>query len=189
MAMLTIGERAHSVVSSVDLTQTQQIKAKQSMVSEQWQVLDQSASGIRIQSRQHFAQFKCHQLVAVRPEDSDHFMLGYISWLMYREDDFIEAAIQLLPGLPEVIAVRSASLNSDAEPFQQGFLLPAVPALKSEASLILPDKWFRQDRVIQYNDFKHDTAHVRLDRIKFTGLNFERVMFQPTESLTATKIN
>src|SRR5574337_27279 len=115
-----------------------------------WQIADQSVGGFRLQRHPEGERTEHQQLLGIRPSDSQQFLLGLVSWLMYRADGALEAGIYILPGTPQAVAVRSPGLGSGAlnEP-RLAFLLPAVPALKTEASLVLPTGWYRSQRPVE----------------------------------------
>ena len=65
-----------------------------------------------------------------------------------KDDLFI--GIHVLPGVAQGIAVRPTGANvSHSERYVRAFLLPAVPALKEAASLVLPRGWYQPERVVE----------------------------------------
>ncbi|MDY0011500.1 MAG: hypothetical protein RBS40_01250 [Rhodocyclaceae bacterium] len=141
-----------------------------------WQVADQSVGGFRVQRHPQGERTEHHQLVGVRPPDGDQFLLGRVSWLMFRQDGMLEAGIQMLPGLPRVVAVRTPGVGSDhREAYHLAFMLPPVPALKTEASLVLPSGWFRPERLIEIHG--EPPLRVQLTKLVERGANFDQVSF------------
>lgn len=141
-----------------------------------WQIADQSVGGFRLQRHPEGERTEHQQLLGIRPSDSQQFLLGLVSWLMYRADGALEAGIYILPGTPQAVAVRSPGLGSGAlnEP-RLAFLLPAVPALKTEASLVLPTGWYRSQRPVEV--YGATNLKVHLGNLLLRGANFEQVSF------------
>lgn len=175
--LITFGERAIEAIR--DPARKLQEEAEQhGFIPDHWEMLDQSVGGFRLCSSAPGDRVDFHQLVGVRPHDGSAFLLGQISWLMYRDDDTLEAGVNMLNGIPRAIAVRLAGLGSgQASPFQQGFHLPAVPALKKPESLVVPGGWYQPHRVIEIQD---GTAKlVRVTQLLLRGSNFDQVGFDP----------
>lgn len=148
-----------------------------------WQVADHSVSGFRLYQDPHTQRLEHHQLVGVRPPDGEHFLLAQLSWLMYRADGVMEAGVHVLPGLPRVVAVRPFGLTSSLqEAFLEAFLLPPTPALKADASLVLPAKWFQPQRVIDVVDGGGERYQLRLTKPILRGPDFVQVSYEALES-------
>jgi len=142
---------------------------------ERWAVANQSVSGFRLQRGEAGARIEHGQLLGLKPPDGGQFLLGQVSWnLMLKEELLI--GVHVLPGVPQGIAVRPTGLNvSHSERYVRAFLLPAMPALKEEASLVLPRGWFQAERVIEA--FTDRPARLRLAGLLGRGPDFERVTF------------
>ncbi|NMG42545.1 hypothetical protein GPA22_02195 [Aromatoleum toluvorans] len=182
IALMTLGERvaeAESTPWSED--GRRRAAARLGFACEHWQIADQSVSGFRLFQSPHTQRLVHHQLVGVRPPDGEHFLLAQLSWLMYRADGVMEAGVQVLAGLPKVVAVRSSGLNNPREPFVEGFLLPATPALKADASVILPAQWFQPQRVIEVVDDGR-RFQLRLTKPVLRGTDFVQVSYEPLDS-------
>lgn len=183
ISLLTFGERADRV-HNARRTEDERRRAagKLGFACEHWQVADHSVSGFRLFQQPHTQRLGHHQLVGVRPPDGDHFLLAQLSWLMYRADGVMEAGVQVLAGLPRVVAVRPFGLMSNPhEVFLEAFLLPAIPALRADASLILPAQWFQPQRVIDVLD---DSGHYQLRLMKqlLRGADFVQVSYERLDS-------
>ena len=173
----TFGSRAEEVVEWDD-------KRRESYIHEQglrmltWQVADQSVGGFRLQRHPEGERTEHHQLLGIRPADSKQFLLGLVSWLMFRVDGTLEAGIYILPGTPLAVAVRSPGLGSSArnEP-HLAFMLPAVPALKTEASLVLPTGWFQPQRPVEIYADGSNPLTVHLGSLLLRGSTFDQVSF------------
>lgn len=177
MSLLTFGERAPEVTSRLPHGARRVDAERLGLTCERWELLDQSVGGFRLQRRLHGERLEHHQLVGVKPSDGENFLLGQVSWLMYRADGMLEVGIYVLPGIPRVIAARPlASRPGQREPYQQAFTIPANKGLKVDASLVLPAGWYRQNRVIEVLEDK-TIAQLRLTKDIVKGANFEQVKF------------
>lgn len=142
---------------------------------ERWRVADQSVSGFRLRRGEAGARIAHGQLFCLKPPDGEHFLLAQVSWNLMLGDD-LSIGIHILPGLPQGIAVRPCGINvSPSERYVRAFLLPAVPSLKEEPSLVLPRGWFQAERTIEV--FTDRQARVRLGELLGQGPDFERVTF------------
>jgi len=179
ISLLTFGERAPEVEPASPEQQRRHQAEKLGFACERWDMADQSVSGFRLQQKPHTERLEHHQLVGIRPPDGERFLLGQISWLMYRDDGVMEAGVHVLAGLPEVIAARQVDLRAGGA-YQQAFLLPATPALKTPVSLVLPAGWFQPQRVVEI--YRGKPAQVRLTELMLRGTNFDQVNFEPLET-------
>ena len=142
---------------------------------ERWTIREESVGGLRIErgddgGRGRFVQ---QQLIAVRPEASKGLSLGVVRWLSVSDDFELRAGVRMLPGVPQCVAVRAAGLNAKAEKYVQALLLPAVPALQSPATLILPVGWYRPKRLIEV--FSDKAEQILLTGVVDRGADFERL--------------
>lgn len=177
MSLLTFGERALEAGREGSEQQRQSVAAALGFVCGQWDIVDHSVNGFRLQPHPHTERLEHHQLVGIRPPDGERFLLGQVTWLMYREDGVMEAGIHVLAGLPKVVAARLFGLNVGHVAYQPVFLLPATPALKAPASLVLPGGWFQARRVIEVHEGK--AMQLRLTKLLARGTNFDQVSFEP----------
>ncbi|AYH41883.1 hypothetical protein [Azoarcus sp. DN11] len=179
IALMTFGERAAPVKNRRwSEGERRRAAARLGFTCEPWQVADHSVSGFRLFQNPHTGRLGHHQLVGVRPPDSEHFLLARVSWLMYRADGVMETGIHVLAGFPKVVAVRPVGLR---EPFVEGFLLPATPALKADASAILPAQWFQPQRVIDVVDGDR-RYQLRLTQPVLRGADFVQVSYETLDS-------
>ena len=124
-----------------------------------WQTVDHSVSGFRIQRKHPGQRIEHHQLVGIKPSDGSQYLLGQVSWLMYEPDGTLMAGIHLLAGLPSTVAVRPTGVNINAnEPFSQAFMLPEIAAMRAPATIVLPGGWFDADRVIELDAINPQVA-------------------------------
>jgi hypothetical protein len=86
------------------------------------------------------------------------------------------AGVAALPGMPTAIAARPlAQLSEHAAKYSPAFLLPAIPAVGIEQSLVVPQGWFHAGRLIElYTD---GGWRVKLLHVLEDGPDFERLSF------------
>jgi hypothetical protein len=148
-------------------------------VVEEWQMLDESATGIRASHPLNdlLERVSQRQLVAVRPPAASAFLVGNLRWTMVTGDARLHVGIMILPGRPEAIALRAIELSGVREPYRPGFLLPAVSAVGSAASIIAPPGTFRAGRMLELTGGQ--LPRVRLTHLIDRGIDFDRVGFEP----------
>ena len=183
LALRAFGERAAGV--ETELTRGgkrnfshQHLEAERlGMACEQWELLDQSVGGFRLLQRPNTGSFLHHQLVGLRPHDGEYFLLGQVSWLMFREDGLLEAGIHVLSGLPRVIAARQcAEFNDQREPYSQAFMIEASEVLQIAASVILPEGWYKPNGIIEIFDAGVE-RQLKMTHFLLKGPNFVQVGF------------
>lgn len=189
VALHAFGKRAAGV--ETELTRNgkrnfshQRIEAERlSLVCEKWNLIDQSVGGFRLRQRLHAERLSHHQLVGLRPHDGEYFLLGQVSWLMFREDNLLEVGIHVLPGLPQVIAARQHIESDDLrEPYSQAFMIEANDVLQITASLILPEGWYKTGDIIEIFGSGRK-RQVRMTQLLLKGSNFEQVGFTELSEL------
>lgn len=179
IALMTFGEQVEQAAPRWTEEQRRRAAAKLGLVSERWSLADHSVSGFRLQHRPEGLRLAHHQLVGIRPPDGDRFLLGQVSWLLYRGDGVMEAGVQVLPGVPRVVGVRPLGLRPGAgEPFKEAFILPPTPALKAPASIALPGGLFQPHRIIEVID-DGQRSQIRLTEPILRGPNFDQVSYEP----------
>lgn len=182
ISLLTFGERAPSVDAQASSAASAEDRRREAerlgLGCEEWKLLDQSVGGFRIERMPRTERVEHHQLVGICPIDGEHMLLGQISWLMYRNDGRLEAGVHLMSGTPRVVAVRPVASEGRLPAFQQGFVLPANPGLKTEASLILPGAWYLRAREIEVREGDM-LRRVRLTRLVLRGANFDQACYEP----------
>lgn len=144
-------------------------------VLENWTIREESLGGLRIErggdgGKGRFVQ---QQLIAVQPADAKGFMLGIVCWLSVSDELELRAGIRMLPGVPQCVAVRATGLNAMTEKYVPALLLPAVPALQSPATLILPAGWYRPKRIVEV--FSDKAEQILLTGVVDRGADFERL--------------
>ncbi len=146
---------------------------------EDWQLLEESLSGLRMTRAAEASggRYAHAQLIAVRPADAKSFMVGVVRWMRVEPDGSLRLGVRVVPGLPRAVAVRPTGINAQSEKFVQGLYCPALPALSSPASLVLPPGWYRPKRVVEvYSD---STEQLLLSGLVDRGYDFERAAIEP----------
>ncbi|MDR2689352.1 MAG: hypothetical protein LBB76_06295 [Azoarcus sp.] len=148
------------------------------LICEKWKLIDQSVGGFRLQQHPQAERLKHHQLVGMRPPGGECFLLGQVSWLMFREDGLLEAGIHVLTGLPQTIAVRSVSTQSDGPQtiYSLAFLIDANETLHIAASLVLPVGWYRPNGILDAFHAGHNRK-LYMTQLLLKGSDFEQVAF------------
>lgn len=148
-------------------------------VRETWQIQNESIFGARLLREGNVgARIGLNQLVALRPDDADIFMLGTVRWASVTQSGQLQAGVRYLPGVPQAIAMKATGINlTVSNQYVAALLLPAVPALKSPASLIIPRDWFKPERVIEIVQTDKEKLQTKMGISVEKGLDYERVSF------------
>jgi hypothetical protein len=142
-----------------------------------WEVVDQSANGFRLIRNVGGRKMAHGQLIALRPHDSDRFLLAQATWLMQENKGGLATGIRALPGLPSAIRARPADLGGGpGVPYQRAFLLSARGSGDSKQSLVFPTGWFRPGRIVEV--FTDKSWRARLTGMLDAGPDFECVAFE-----------
>lgn len=142
---------------------------------ESWQIKDESASGLRLERVDPAASSRLvlGQLLGIRLADAKAFLLCSVKWLSVSTDFGLRIGVQILPGVPQGIAVRSAGASS--EPYVQAFLLPAFAPLQAPETVVMPSGWFKPKRDVEAAD---RDGRMRLVELIDRGADFERASFE-----------
>lgn len=159
---------------------TSRVEKKQALEAgfslEPWTIEDESAMGFCIARKSEYhAPLSHRQLVGLRPDDSERFLLAVVRWLKFNRDGELQIGVHALPGSPQALAASLVSLSAASRKFVPAFLLPAMPALNEPASLVLPLGWFGPGRQVEI--FDTTKKIVRLERLLDKGSDYERASF------------
>lgn len=163
---------------SADPNQALNIRPHISFPVDEWSVINHSANGFRL-ARSCAGQKIMHgQLIALCPHDGEHFLLAQASWLMQEESGGLIVGVATLPGMPSGVGVRLAAHNAGvSDRYVRAFLLPPLPAIKEEGSLVLPAGLYQASRVLEV--FSHeDTWQLRMAHVVQRGTDFDRISYQ-----------
>lgn len=141
---------------------------------ETWRVVDESTSGMRIRRPlKDGARIGAGQVVAAKIGDGAYYVLGNVRWVLREGDSTLIVGLQLFPGEARPAAIRALDASGTRSVWSQGFALPAIPALKESASLVVPAGTFRLDRTIEVL-VDQQTEMRKLFRVLDRGIEFER---------------
>ncbi len=145
---------------------------------EHWLIENENVIGARItRTDETGRRFKSRQLVALRSPKSS-FMLASIAWMVVARDGKLQMGIRFLPGKPVPVRISAAGINL-ARREALAFLLPALPTVRTPASLIIPRGWFQPGLAIELRQPNDDFMALQLGFSVERGLDFERVSFTP----------
>lgn len=178
-ALATFGD--HSSRRDSNYSEQQGFDVENWQLTDDWQLLDQSTSGLRIsRPLKEGLRVGVGNLVAVKLSGSSNFVLGTVRWalqspIVNSAVSTLSAGIELYPGVAVPLAVRGADPGT-RENFRQGLRLPAVAAINSPDSLIVPYGTFRVGRPVEiWLDGK--TIKIKLDHVLDRTQEFERCTF------------
>ena len=170
----TFGDRS-ARTSSADNKDSSQVENWR--VMEDWRLLDESATGMRIRRPlKEGVRIGAGLLIAVSTNGSQGFTLGNVRWALREGNDSLAAGIQLFPGEPRPVAIRTVGSGSERGGWRQAFLLPEFPALKEPASIIAPSGTFHINGSIEVM-IDQKLQVLKLFRVLDRGLEFERCNF------------
>jgi hypothetical protein len=147
-------------------------------VSETWQIKDESASGLRLLRVDPAATSRLvlGQLLGIRLADAKAFLLCTVRWLSVSPQFELCIGVQILPGVPLGVGVRGAGPSAAGEQYVPALMLPAVAALQTPETLVMPSGWFKPQRAVEvYTD---SARQLRLASVIDRGADFERVTFE-----------
>jgi hypothetical protein len=146
---------------------------------ETWLVEDESLRGARLlRTKSAGVRIGGHQLVAVRPTNANEFMVGTITWIKVAQNGMLHCGVRYMPGAPQAIAMKAIGINVPASsPYVAALLLPAVPALKTPASLIAQRDWFKPGRVVELVLPDNRRLQVKMEFSVEKGADYERISF------------
>lgn len=145
---------------------------------EDWRIVDDSATGLRLGRRASFdgARVGNGMLVVVQPEQSPHFMLAHVCWTMATGSE-LQMGISLLAGAPKPVElVRAADGQGSNE--GRGLLMPAVERIGQPECVALPSGWYRKSRDILMSG-DGSKRRVRLVESLERGSDFDLARIEP----------
>ncbi|MDD5612751.1 MAG: hypothetical protein PHF75_06900 [Gallionella sp.] len=179
----TFGRLSHSEIETVSATK--RLKQEHELVEmgyplENWLMQDESVSGARLIREDHVGGRLAHQqLVALRPAGSESFLLCSTAWVNVTRLNQLQIGVRYLHGQALPVTIRQATLNpSENADCAPGFLFPALPEIKSPASLIVPREWYKAEHVLELEHPEGDKIKVKLGFSVEHGADYERVSFK-----------
>ncbi|WP_018412689.1 hypothetical protein [Methyloversatilis thermotolerans] len=169
----TFGERATEGGGLV----LRQAGARARYPAQRWTMLDHSVMGYRLLAPADAPAIEYSQMLAVFGPDAEHWRLARVSWLMYDHDGRLSTGLYVLPGVPRAVAARPMPEEGQAaERFARAFVLPAVPLMGEDATLVLPRGSFIPERVMEVF-MTGRLRRLRLHALHSFGINYERITF------------
>jgi hypothetical protein len=144
-------------------------------VTENWLILNHSASGFMCMSRQPDGRSRIahNQLLAVRRESGKQFHLGMVQWVKVDGKEEVQCGVRLFPGAPEAVAVRPSNFNPvGSSRYERALVLPEVPAPATPATIVLPAGWFQSGRFVEI--FAERKQVAKLLNLLEKGSDFDR---------------
>ena len=170
--LFTFGER-------VDTGQTPAIRPLITFPIDEWSVINHSANGFRLGRSSAGMRITHGQLMVVCPHDGDHFLLVQATWLMQEDDGGLIVGVATLPGMPAGISVRvAATKTGNNERFVRAFLLPPVPAIKEEGSVVLPPGMYQASRILDVASGEESPWQLRMNHVLQRGTDYDRISYQ-----------
>lgn len=156
---------------------SQRAQEKKPAVEEQWEMLRESAQEVLLaRAPGSPSRIGLQQLVGIAADGQ--YLLG-VSRTLEDSANQLEIGVRLLPGLPQPIMARPIDLvRMGQNKYSEVLLLPAVPELRAQPTLILPLTWHRQGRFLDIWDGQH-LFRVKLVQALERGADYERVLFAP----------
>ncbi len=169
----------HMVEPDRKLEFQQERLEKKGYVTENWQVLDHSASGMRLCRSAQGRRVQHGQLLAISPAEDQPFFLAHITWLMQENAGELVAGIEALAGTPHAATVRVLTQSEAiATPYAPALLLPPLAALGIPETLIVPPDTYRALRIVEVL-CDGTTRRYELMHVINAGPDYERVSFAP----------
>jgi hypothetical protein len=158
----------------VDPGQALNIKPLTNFPVDEWSVINHSAAGFRLGRSCAGQRLQHGQLIVVRPHDGEHFLLAEATWLMQEESGGLVVGLATLPGMPRGIGVRVAhEAGGSHERYLRAFMLPAVPAIGEEASIVIPVGLYQASRILDFFVADEEPGQLRMNHILQRGTDFE----------------
>jgi hypothetical protein len=157
------------------ITRTEHETGEKNEMLEQWQILNQSASGFMCMQREPDGKARVahNQLLAVRRSGGRNFYLGMVQWLRMEEGGELYCGVRLFPGMPQAISVRPSNFTpTGSGRYERALLLPEVPTPATPATLILPAGWFQSGRFVEIFSDRKQVA--KLLNLLEKGSDFDR---------------
>ena len=97
---------------------------------------------------------------------------------MQERSGALQIGAAVFPGKPQAIAVRPVaqqSMTGATHDYERAFVLPEIPSLAIEQTLILPAGWYHPQRYLELSTDR--VRRVSLGRLVVEGVDFTRVTF------------
>ncbi len=148
-------------------------------VLENWQIENESILGARLLREGGAGErIGIHQIVAVKPNDANAFMLGKVTWVTVTRSGQLRLGVKYIPGVPQAIAIKGKGINTAlSDKSQAALLLPQITSLRIPSSLIVPRDFFHPDRLAEIIHLDDKRQPVKMGFSVEKGIDFERISF------------
>lgn len=166
------------IFGHVSQRRLQRAKEEAGFALEQWQGVNESALGFCVRREiSNGGRIQHRQLLALRPPDTDQFVLGSIQWTKVNADS-LELGLELLTGTPYPLAARLAGTGGAAHgKYTEAFKLPEFAATNGPR-LVVPAGWFRPARVVHLIEGEEKSS-VKLTELLERGVDYEVILYTP----------
>lgn len=170
--IFTFRERSDSGV-------TLNIRPHASFLLDEWSVINHSANGFRLTRSCVGQKVRPGELMSICPHDGQRFLLAQVTWLMQDESGGLVVGLLILPGMPTGVGVRrSHGVATGGERFAPAFLLPALPAVGEENSLVIPTVLYQASHVLDVAS-GDGVWQLRMNHVLQSGADFLRISYEP----------
>ncbi len=143
--------------------------------TEGWLIINESIMGAGlVRDDLNGGRIRCEQLLALHRDKTPSCVLGATVWVKVMLNGRLQIGVRYLPGQPEAVRISASKASKLPAP---AFLLPAMPDIRTPASLVIPSGWFEAGRVIEVLHQNGEIVVVRLGFSVEHGLDFQRVSF------------
>jgi len=151
---------------------------------EDWEMLDESASGFRLRREGPGVRFRRGQLVALRLAPHGTVLLAEVRWLSEPEHSAeggpdapgtVEAGLQILHGKLSGISMRPTGINAQGgRQYCPAFMLKVTQSGESGFRVVVPAGWFKPRRVVEAGE-SENTYRLMFEKLLHRGADFEIV--------------
>jgi len=146
---------------------------------ETWQIENESMRGSRLLRMENSSlRLGPSQLIAIRPDDTNAFIVGVLSWVKVTRSEKLHIGVRYLPGLPKAVCIKGTGVNlTISDKYVPALIFPELPALKITTSLVIPRDWFKPGRVVEILYSENQKSELKMLASIEKGADFERVSF------------
>jgi hypothetical protein len=143
-----------------------------------WTIENESILGARLlRENKGGERIGNNELIALRTREANAFMLGTISWRSVTLSGQLQMGVQYLPGVAQAVTLKYADAGPASGKSVPALLLPAMPALKIPASLIVPRDIFQANRGCELVQPGKEKFNIKMGFSVSGGADFERISF------------
>ncbi|PKO25062.1 MAG: hypothetical protein CVU35_06040 [Betaproteobacteria bacterium HGW-Betaproteobacteria-8] len=138
-----------------------------------WQMLNISASGTALRKFPNIqAQVRIGELLSIKNEGEKNWSVAVLRWASNGEQNQLDIGTQLLAPNAKAAGTRIVN-NGDFEP---ALILPAIPSINQEASLIARSGFYAPARVLELDE-NGTISRIMITRLVERTRSFERFQF------------